>query len=136
MRLSSQSLLWVALSIVVIAVGVVLAMTLWQIRRTVRNIEHRLDASLGQIDLTVEDLRKTNALVRDVLVHTEKGAANMAQVTDGVMDFGRTLGSVASLAGYMIVPAIGKMAGGMGAGISAVLSYGLNRLARKEENHG
>jgi hypothetical protein len=134
--LSNLSLLWIALSIVVIAVGIVLAMTLWQIRRTIRNIEHRLDASLGQIDLTAADLRKTNALVRDVLVHTGKGAANMAQLTEGVLDFGRTLGSAASLTGYMIVPAIGKMAGGMGAGLMAVLSYGLKRLARKEENHG
>jgi uncharacterized protein YoxC len=134
--LSSQSLLGIALSVVGIVVGVVLAMTLWQIRRTVRKIEHRLDASLEQIELTTEDLRKTNALARDVLVHTGKGASNMAQMTQGVLDFGRTLGSATSLAGYVIVPAIGKMASGMGAGLMAVLSYGLNRLARKEEDHG
>lgn len=134
--MSSQSLLWIALSVVGIVVGIVLAMTLWQIRRTVRKIEHRLDASLGQIDLTTEDLRKTNALARDVLVHTGKGAANMARMTEGMLDFGRTLGSIASLAGYVVAPKLGKMAGGMGAGLMTVLSYGLNRLARKEEDHG
>lgn len=134
--MGSQSILWVALSVAVVAVGAVLIMTLWQLRRTIRNIEHRLDASLEQIDLTAKDLRKTNALARDVLARAEKGAANVAQVTEGILDLGKTLGSAASLAGYLVVPVLGKMAGGMGAGLKAVLSYGLNRLARKEEKHG
>jgi hypothetical protein len=133
---NSLTLLWAVLSAVAIALGAFLAMTLWQLRITIQNLERRLEASLRQFELTAEELRKTNMVLRQVLVRADRVAENLERTSEGVAGFGRTLGSVSSLAGYLVGPIMGKVASGVGEGILAAFSHVLNRFKRKEEKHG
>jgi uncharacterized protein YoxC len=127
-------LLFAALSVAAIVLAVVLAMTLWRVRKSIELLERRVDESLRQFEMTAEDLRKTNALVRDILLHAERGAANVSHVTEGVRGFRRTLDVATSVLEHSVVPLLGAVAGGL-AGAKAVVSHVVNRFARKESDH-
>jgi uncharacterized protein YoxC len=126
--------LFAALSVAAIVLAVVLAMTLWRVRKSIELLERRVDESLRQFEMTAEDLRKTNALVRDILIHAERSAANVLHVTEGVRGFRRTLDLATSVLEYSVVPLLGTVAGGL-AGAKAVISHVVNRFARKESDH-
>lgn len=127
-------LLFAALSVAAIVLAVVLAMTLWRVRKSIELLERRVDESLRQFEMTAEDLRKTNALVRDILLHAERGAANVSHMTEGVRGFRRTLDVATSVLELSVVPLLGTVAGGL-AGAKAVVSHVVNRFARKESDH-
>lgn len=126
--------LFAALSVAAIVLAVVLAMTLWRVRRSIDLLERRVDESLRQFEMTAEDLRKTNALVRDILLHAERGAANVLHVTEGVRGFRRTLDAATSVLEHSVVPLLGTVAGGL-AGAKAAVSHVVNRFVRKESEH-
>ncbi|MDA8121444.1 MAG: DUF948 domain-containing protein [Deltaproteobacteria bacterium] len=132
--MSGQILLFAALSVAAIVLAVVLAMTLWRVRKSIDLLERRVDESLRQFEMTAEDLRKTNALVRDILVHVERSAENVSHVTEGVRGFRRTLDVATSILKYSVVPVLGNVAGGL-AGAKAALSHVVNRVVRKEGEH-
>jgi uncharacterized protein YoxC len=132
--LSGQVLLFAALSIAAIALAVVLAMTLWRLRRTIDHLDRRLDEAIRQFEMTAEDLRKSNAVVRDILLHAERGAANVAHVTEGVREFRKTLNAATAVLQYTVVPVLGNVAGGL-AGLKAAVSHVVNRFVRREGSH-
>jgi uncharacterized protein YoxC len=133
--LNGQTLLFAALSIAAIALAVVLAMTLWRLRRTIDHLEHRVDEAIRQFEMTAEDLRKTNGVVRDILGHAEKSAANVAHITEGVRGFRKTLDAATGILQLAVVPVLGNVVGGV-AGVKAAVSHVVNRFARREGSHG
>jgi len=132
--LSGQAVLFTALSIAAVALAVVLAMTLWRLRRTIDHLDRRVDEAIRQFEMTAEDLRKTNAVVREILLHAEKGAANVAHVTEGVRGFRKTLDAATAVLQYAVVPVLGNVAGGL-AGVKAAVSHVVNRFVRREGSH-
>lgn len=132
--MGGQMLLFTALSVAAIALAVVLAMTLWRLRKTIDLMERRVDEAIRQFEMTAEDLRKTNAVVRDILQHAEKSAANVAHVTEGVRGFRKTLDAATSVLQFAVVPVLGNVAGGL-AGVKAAVSHVVNRFVRKETDH-
>jgi uncharacterized protein YoxC len=126
--------LFAALSIAAIALAVVLAMTLWRLRRTIDHLDRRVDEAIRQFEMTTEDLRKTNAVVRDILIHAERGAANIAHVTEGVRGFRRTVDAANAVLQFAVVPVLGNVAGGL-AGVKAAVSHVVNRIGRREGSH-
>jgi methyl-accepting chemotaxis protein len=132
--LSAQQLLFVALSIAVVLLSVVLAVTLLQLRETVRRLESRLEATLRQAEMTAEDLRKTNASVREILVHVERTAANVALVSDGGKQLRKALDLAATGITGIVVPMIGGVSGAA-AGARTFVETLVRRHSRKEEGH-
>ena len=131
-RLSGQQLLFVALSFAVILLSVVLAVTLLQLRRTIRQLESRLDSTLRQAEMTAEDLRLTNATVREILVHVERVAANVALVSDGGKKIRKGLDLASAGITGILLPVLGGVSG-VTAGARAFVETLVRRNSRKEE---
>lgn len=127
-------MLFAALSIAAIGLAVVLAMTLWRLRKTIDLLERRVDEAIRQFEITAEDLRKTNAVVRDILLHAEKSVANVAHVTEGVRGVRKALDAATAVLEHTVVPVLGTVAGGL-AGAKAAVSHVVNRFVRKESDH-
>jgi uncharacterized protein YoxC len=125
---------YMALSIAALVLAVAMALTLWQIRRTVEHLERRVDDAIRQFEMTAEGHRKTNTVLRDLLEHIERGAANVADMTEGVRGFRRTLDAATSVLQFAVVPVLGNVAGGL-AGAKAAVSHVVKRFARKEGSH-
>lgn len=132
--MSGQILLFAALAAAAIMVAVVLAITLWRLRRTIENMDRRMDDAVRQFEMTAEDIRKTNAVVRDILQHAERSVANVEHLTEGVRGFRRTLDVATSVLQFVAFPVLGNVAGGL-AGAKAVVAHVVNRFARKEGSH-
>lgn len=127
-------LLFSTLSVAAIVLAVVLALTLWRIRRSVDFLERRLDESLRQFEMTAEDLRKTNATLREILLGAERSVANVEHVTEGIRGFRRTLDVATAVLEHTVVPLLGNVAGGL-VGAKAAVSHVVNRYARREGSH-
>lgn len=132
--MSGQTMLFAALSLAAIGLAVVLAMTLLSLRKTIGLLERRVDDAIRQLELTAEDLRKTNVVVRDILIHAERSVANVAHVTEGVRGFRKSLDAATAVLQYTAVPVLGTVAGGL-AGVKAAILQIVNRFARKESDH-
>ncbi|HEY3490506.1 MAG TPA: DUF948 domain-containing protein [Candidatus Deferrimicrobiaceae bacterium] len=130
--MSGQQLLFVALSFAVIVLSGVLAVTLLQLRRTIRQLESRLESTLRQAEMTAEDLRRTNATVREILVHVERVAANVALVSEGGKKVRRSLDMASAGIAGIVLPVIGGVSG-VTAGAKAFIESLVNRHSRKEE---
>lgn len=128
------TILWVLLGVTGIALGIVLAMTLWQVRKTLQNVDVRLGEAMKTVEMTAEDIRKTNAVVREILEKAERSAANIEYVTEGVRGFRSTLDAATSVLKFAVVPALGSAAAGL-AGVKAGLSHAFNMWFRKESDH-
>jgi hypothetical protein len=113
---------------------VVLAMTLWRLRRTIDHLERRVDEAIRQFEMTAEDLRKTNGMVQGILGHAERSAANVAHMTEGVRGFRKTLDAATGILQLAVVPVLGNVAGGV-AGVKAAVSHVVKRFARREGSH-
>ncbi len=128
-------LLFVALSIAVIGLSVVLAMMLLQLRRTIRQLESRLDSALRQTEMTAEDLRRTNAAVREILGHVERITANAALVSESGRHLRKTLDLASAGVTGIVLPVLGGVSG-LASGARAFIETFINRYSRKEEeNH-
>lgn len=132
--MSGQMVLFSILTLAAVALVVMVIITLWKIGKTVEQLGTRLDESLRQIEMTAEDVRKTNSVTREILVRAERAAANVEQLTEGVRGFRRTLDAASAVLDFAVVPVLGNVAGGM-AGVKAALSTVVNRLFRKEVGH-
>jgi len=127
-------LLFATLSVATIVLAVVLAMTLWRVRKSIDLLERRVDDSLRQVEMTAEDLRKTNAVLREILIRAERGMANVEHVTEGVRGFRRTIDVATSVLEHSVVPLLGTVAGGL-VGAKAAVSHVVNRFSRREGSH-
>lgn len=130
--MSGQQLLFVALSLAVIGLSVVLAVTLLQLRRTIRQMESRLESTLRQAEMTAEDLRRTNATVREILVHVERVAANAAHVSEGGKRIRHTIDLFSTGIENVFLPVLSG-ASGVTAGARAFIEKLVSRTSRKED---
>ena len=133
--MTTQSNLLTVLVIAAIAVLVVTAWAIWRLLKAIERLSSRLDRSLQEVEKTAEDLRKTNGVLREILVHAEKGVANVEHVTEGARKLRRTLDAASGVLDYAVVPVLGNMAGVL-AGSKAAISLVANRIFRKEGRHG
>ncbi len=132
--MSGQMVLFTVLTLAAVALVVAIIVTLWKIGKTVERLATHVEESLHQLVMTAEDVRKTNAVTRDILLRAERAAANVEHVTEGVRSFRKTLDAAAAVLDFAVVPVLGNVAGGM-AGVKAAVSTVVNRLFRKEDGH-
>ncbi len=132
--MNGQMILFTILTLAAVALVVAIIVTLWKIGKTVERFATHVEATLHQLEITAEDVRKTNAVTREILVHAERSVANVAHVTEGVRAFRKTLDAAAAVLDFAVVPVLGNVAGGM-AGVKAAVSTVVNRLFRKEDGH-
>jgi uncharacterized protein YoxC len=130
--LDTQVVLLITLTAAAVALVVVLSITLLSIRRNMDRITQRLDESLRQFEMTVEDVRKTNTAVREILSDVERGVSNVTQFTDGVRALRGTVDVVTKVFDHAVSPALVNAASVL-VGFKAATSHILGRFVRKEE---
>lgn len=126
--------LFSVLTLAAVALVVAIIVTLWKVVKIVDRLSERLDESLRELEATADDIRKTNAVTREILGHAERAAANVEHVTEGVRGFRKTFDAARAVLDFAVVPVLGNLAGGM-AGVKAAVSTVVNRLSRKEDCH-
>jgi hypothetical protein len=120
--------------VLVVAVGVlvvVLSVALLSIRKNVGRITERIDESLRQFEMTAEDVRKTNAVVREILSDVERGVSNVTHLTDGVRALRGTVDVATKVFDHAVSPALVNVASVL-VGLKAATSHILERFVRKE----
>ena len=108
-----------AVSALVFAVGVVV--TLRGIGKNVAHLTMRLDESLRQLEMTAEDLRKTNSIFRGIVSNVDHATANFANFTDGIRNLRKAVDVTTKVVDGSILPTLIGLAG-VFAGIKAVVS--------------
>jgi len=130
--LDAQSVLFIALAAAAVVLVAVLSVALLSIRRSVDRMASRLDESLRQFEMTAEDLRKTNAVVREILSDVEKGVSNVTHFTEGVRALRGSVDVATKVLDHAVSPLLVNTASVL-AGVKAATSHILERLVRKEE---
>ena len=123
--MDAQTVLYIALSVAVVVFVIVLS-----IRRNVDQITQRLDESLRQVEMTTEDLRKTNAVAREILSDVERGVSNVAHFTEGVRSLRGTVDVATKVFDHALSPALINI-GSVLVGFKAATSHILDRIVRK-----
>ena len=121
-----------ALTVAAVALVIVLSIALLSVRRDVHRITQRLDESLRQIEMTAEDLRKTNTAVREILYEVDRGVGNVTHFTDGIRALRGGVDVVTKVFDHALSPAIVNVASVL-VGFKAATSHILGRFVRKEE---
>ncbi len=132
--MSGQMVLFSILTLAAVALVVAIIVTLSKLVKTVERFTSRVEDALHQFELTAEDIRKSNAVTREILQSAERAAANVEHMTEGVRAFRKTLDAAAAVLDFAVVPVLGNVAGGM-AGVKAAVATVVNRLFRKEVGH-
>ena len=130
--MDAQTVLFIALAVAVAARVVVLSVALLSIRRNVDRITQRVDESLRQFEMTAEDVRKTNAAVREILSDVERGVSNVTHFTEGVRALRGTVDVATKVFDNAVSPALVSAASAL-EGLKAATSHILDRFVRKEE---
>ncbi len=128
------NIVWALLGITGIVLGIVLAMTLWQFRKTLQKLEGVVIETMKQLELTAEEVRKTNTVALQIMERVERSTANIEYLTEGVRGFRSTLDAATGILKFAVVPVLGNAAAGI-AGVKAGLSHVLNRWFGKESRH-
>jgi len=130
--LDAQTVLFIALAVAAVVLVVVLSIVLLSIRRNVNQITQRLDESLRQFEMTAEDVRKTNAAVREILSDLDRGVSNVKHFTEGVRALRGSVDVVTKVFDHAVSPALVSVASVL-VGLKAGTSHILDRFVRKEE---
>jgi uncharacterized protein YoxC len=130
--LDAQSVLFIALAVAAVLLVVVLSVVLLSIRRNVDQLTRRVDESLRQFEMTAEELRKTNAVVREILSGVERGVSNVTHFTEGVRTLRGTVDVATKVFEHAVSPALVNIASVL-VGFKAATSHILDRFVRKEE---
>jgi len=130
--LDALSVLYVALALAALLLAIVLSIALLAIRRNMEQLTRRVDETLRQMEMTAEDLRKTNASVREILSGVGQGVSNLAHFTEGVRALRGSLDVASKVLDHAVSPVLVNIAGGF-AGVKAAASHILERFGRKEE---
>lgn len=130
--MDALSVLYVALALAALLLAIVLSIALLAIRRNMEQLTRRVDETLRQMEMTAEDLRKTNASVREILSGVEQGVSNLAHFTEGVRALRGSLDVASKVLDHAVSPVLVNIAGGF-AGVKAAASHILERFGRKEE---
>ena len=104
--MDAQTVLYIALAVAVVVLVVVLSVVLLSIRRNVSQLTQRVDESLRQFEMTAEELRKTNADVREILSGVERGVSNVTHLTEGVRALRRPVDVVSKVFDHAVSPAL------------------------------
>ena len=126
--MESLSVLYVALAVSSLVLAIAVAVTLWEIVKSVKLLTHRLDETLRQVEVTVEDLRKTNFAVRGVISNVDYATANVAHLTDGVKHLRGVVDVATKVIDRSVSPALIGFAGGL-AGFKAAFSHIAQRIS-------
>ena len=130
--MDAQTVLFIALAVAVVVFVIVLSIVLLSIRRNVDRITLRLDESLRQVEMTNEDLRKTNAVFREILSDVERGVSNVTHFTEGVRALRGTVDVATKVLDHAVSPALVTIASAL-VGFKAASSHIFERVVRKEE---
>ena len=130
--MDAQTVLYIALAVATMALVVVLSFALLSIRKNVDRITRRVDESLRQFEMTAEDLRKTNAAVREILSDVDRGVSNVKHFTEGVRALRGSVDVVTKVFDHAVSPALVSVASVL-VGLKAGTSHILDRFVRKEE---
>ena len=130
--MDAQTVLFISLSVGVVALVIVLSVALLSIRKNVDHIAQRLDESLRQFEMTAEDARKTNAAVREIISEVEQGVSNVTHFTEGVRALRGSVDVVTKVFDHAVSPALVSVASVL-VGLKAATSHILDRFVRKEE---
>jgi len=128
--LDAQTVLFIALAVAAVVLVVVLSIVLLSIRRNVNQVTQRLDESLRQFEMTAEDLRKTNADVREILSDVERGVTNVTHFTEGIRSLRRPVDVASKVFEHALSPALVNAASVL-VGFKAATSHILDRIVRK-----
>ena len=129
--MDAQTVLYIALAAAAVILVAVLSIVLLSIRRNVNQLTQRLDESLRQFEMTAEDLRKTNADVREILSDVERGVSNVTHFTEGIRSLRGTVDVATKVFDHAFSPALVSAASAL-AGLKAATSHILDRFVRKE----
>jgi uncharacterized protein YoxC len=130
--LDAQTVLFIALTVAMVVLVVVLSFAALSIRRNVDRITQRVDESLRQFEMTAEDVRKTNAAVREILSDLDRGVSNVKHFTEGVRALRGSVDVVTKVFDHAVSPALVSVASVL-VGLKAATSNILDRFVRKEE---
>jgi len=133
--LGFQSGLLTGLYLVAILVAGGLAWSVWKLIKTLEKLANHVEASFRLFEKTAEEIRVTNAAVRKIISHAEKGVANVEHVTEGVRKFRKTLDAATGVLDFAVLPVLGSVAGVL-AFSKAGMSHVVKRIFRKEGRHG
>ena len=129
--MDAQTVLYIALAVAVVVLVVVLSVVLLSIRRNVSQLTQRVDESLRQFEMTAEELRKTNAAVREILSGVERGVSNVTHLTEGVRALRGSVDVVTKVFDHAVSPALVNVSSVL-VGFKAATSHILERFVRKE----
>jgi uncharacterized protein YoxC len=129
--MDAQTIFYLALGVAGVVLVVILAVVLLSIRRNVEHMTQRFDESLRQVEMTAEDLRKTNAVVRGILSDVEQGVSNVTHLTEGVRSLRGPVDVATKVLAHTLTPALIN-AGSALLGFKAATSHILDRIVRKE----
>ena len=129
--MDAQTVFFIALAVAAVAFVVVLSVALLSIRRNVDRITQRLDESLRQFEMTAEDVRKTNAAMREILSDVERGVSNVTHFTEGIRALRGTVDVATKVFDHAVSPALVSAASAV-AGLKAATFHILDRFVRKE----
>jgi len=129
--LDSLSIMHIALAVsaLILAIGVTYA--LLGIRRSVEQLTQRLDETLRQVEMTTEELRRTNTAVRGVVSGLDIAVSNVTHFTEGIRTLRGPVDLVMKVLDHSVSPTLVGLSGGI-AGIKAAASHILHRFAGKE----
>ena len=131
----TQSGLLTVLALAVIVVVAGMAWATWKLLKTIELLASRVDESLKQFEKTAEEIRKSNAVLHEIMTHAQRSVANVEHVTEGVRKLRKTLDAATGVLDFGVLPVLGTVAGVL-AGSRAAVSYVVNRIFRKEGRHG
>jgi hypothetical protein len=126
------SILYIALAVAVLVLAIAVAVALLGFRRSVAQLTHRMDETLRQLEMSSEDLRRTNAAVRDVVSGVDRAVGNVAHVTEGFRSLRQPIDVISKILNLSVSPTLINLAGGV-AGVRAAAAHILHRGAGKEE---
>ncbi|HQT97258.1 MAG: hypothetical protein B7Z62_08105 [Deltaproteobacteria bacterium 37-65-8] len=130
--MDAQTVFFIAMAVAVVVLVVVLSVALLSIRRNVDRMAQRVDESLRQFEMTAEDVRKTNAAVREILSDVERGVSNVTHFTEGIRALRGTVDVATKVFDHAVSPALVNVSSVL-VGLKAATSHILDRFVRKEE---
>lgn len=128
--MEALTVLYIALAVAVVVFVVVLSIVLLSIRRNVDQITLRLGESLRQVEMTTEDLRRTNAVAREILSDVERGVSNVTHFTEGIRSLRGTVDVATKVLDHALSPALINVGSAL-VGFKAATSHILDRFGRK-----
>ena len=131
----TQSGLLMIFAVATIVVVAGMAWATWKLLKTIENLANRVEESLRQFERTAEEIRKSNAVLHEIMTHAQRSVANVEHVTEGVRKLRKTLDVTTGVLDFGVLPVLGTVVGVL-AGSKAAVSYVVNRIFRKEGRHG